>query len=126
MRAALTRPAEAADLAGRARDAAARAGATDAGRRSPTSARPRGAGRVVGSLTARETEIAALVAAGPTNAQIAAALTISPKTVGAHVEHILTKLGAGRRAEIAAWYAAGARAAEPAAQPPRADNHAMR
>ena len=59
----------------------------------------------VGSLTARETEIAALVAAGSTNVQIAAALTISPKTVGAHVEHILTKLGAGRRAEIAAWYA---------------------
>jgi DNA-binding CsgD family transcriptional regulator len=31
---------------------------------------------------------------------------LSPKTVAAHVEHILTKLGAGRRPEIAAWAAA--------------------
>jgi DNA-binding CsgD family transcriptional regulator len=30
---------------------------------------------------------------------------LSPKTVSAHVEHILTKLGAARRTEIAAWCA---------------------
>lgn len=46
------------------------------------------------------------VAAGNTNRQIAAELFLSPKTVGSHVEHILTKLGAARRAEIAAWVAA--------------------
>jgi DNA-binding CsgD family transcriptional regulator len=46
------------------------------------------------------------VAAGNTNRQIAAELLLSPKTVGSHVEHILTKLGAARRAEIAAWVAA--------------------
>jgi len=57
-------------------------------------------------LTAREFEVARLVAAGRTNREIAAALFLSPKTVAAHVEHILTKLGAGRRAEIAAWVAA--------------------
>ena len=57
-------------------------------------------------LTAREFEVARLVAAGQTNREIAAALFLSPKTVAAHVEHILTKLGAGRRAEIAAWVAA--------------------
>jgi DNA-binding CsgD family transcriptional regulator/tetratricopeptide (TPR) repeat protein len=56
-------------------------------------------------LTAREFEVARLVAAGRTNREIAAALFLSPKTVAAHVEHILTKLGAGRRAEIAAWVA---------------------
>ena len=33
------------------------------------------------------------------------ALTISPKTVAAHVEHILTKLGFSRRAQIATWTA---------------------
>jgi DNA-binding CsgD family transcriptional regulator len=57
-------------------------------------------------LTAREFEVARLVAAGTTNRQIAAELFLSPKTVGSHVEHILTKLGAARRAEIAAWVAA--------------------
>ena len=31
---------------------------------------------------------------------------LAPKTISAHVAHILTKLGAGRRAEIAAWCAA--------------------
>ncbi len=54
-------------------------------------------------LTAREFEVARLVAGGRTNAEIAVELGLSPKTVGAHVEHILGKLGAGRRAEIAAW-----------------------
>ncbi len=54
-------------------------------------------------LTAREVEVARLIATGATNRQIAATLHISPKTVGAHVEHILTKLGAARRTEIAAW-----------------------
>jgi DNA-binding CsgD family transcriptional regulator len=57
-------------------------------------------------LTAREVEVARLIATGATNREIAAALFIAPKTVSAHVEHILTKLGAGRRAEIAAWAAA--------------------
>ena len=54
-------------------------------------------------LTAREAEVARLVAAGSTNRDIAAALTIAPKTVGSHIEHILAKLGAARRTEIAAW-----------------------
>ena len=57
-------------------------------------------------LTAREFEVARLVADGLTNATIAAELRLSPRTVGAHVEHILAKLGFTRRAEIAAWVAA--------------------
>jgi DNA-binding CsgD family transcriptional regulator len=55
------------------------------------------------TLTAREIEVARLIAGGGTNRQIAVALSISPKTVSAHVEHILTKLNAARRTEIAAW-----------------------
>lgn len=57
-------------------------------------------------LTAREFEVARLIADGLTNAEIADQLTIAPKTASAHVEHILAKLGVARRAEIAAWTAA--------------------
>lgn len=56
-------------------------------------------------LTAREFEVARLVADGMTNAAIADALNLSPRTVGAHIEHILAKLGVARRAEIATWTA---------------------
>ena len=56
-------------------------------------------------LTAREFEIAQLIATGLTNRQIADQLVLAPKTISAHVTHILTKLGAARRAEIAAWCA---------------------
>ena len=54
-------------------------------------------------LTVREFEVARKIAAGMTNAEIATELFVAPKTVSAHVEHILAKLGASRRAEIAAW-----------------------
>ena len=56
-------------------------------------------------LSAREFEVAQLVAAGLTNRQIAERLVLAPKTISAHITHILTKLGAARRAEIAAWCA---------------------
>ena len=54
-------------------------------------------------LTAREFAVARLVTEGLTNAEIATELSIAPKTASSHVEHILAKLGASRRAEIAAW-----------------------
>jgi DNA-binding NarL/FixJ family response regulator len=54
-------------------------------------------------LTVREFQVARLIADGLTNAEIAAELVVSPKTVSAHVEHILAKLGVSRRTEIAAW-----------------------
>jgi DNA-binding CsgD family transcriptional regulator len=60
-------------------------------------------------LTAREFEVARLVATGLTNSQIADELSVAPRTVGAHVEHILARLGASRRAEIASWVATTAR-----------------
>ena len=56
-----------------------------------------------GPLTAREFEVAKLVAEGATNREIAERLVIAPKTASTHVEHILAKLGVSRRAEIAAW-----------------------
>ena len=57
-------------------------------------------------LSDREFEVSQLVAVGLTNKQIAEQLVLAPKTVSAHVAHILAKLGATRRAEIAAWCAA--------------------
>ena len=66
-------------------------------------------------LSTREFEVARLVARGMTNVEIAGELFVSPKTVSAHIEHILAKLGVARRAEIAAWtsaIAAPARAEE--------------
>jgi DNA-binding CsgD family transcriptional regulator len=56
-------------------------------------------------LSEREFEVAQLVAAGLTNRQIAERLVVAPKTISAHITHILTKLGAARRAEIGAWSA---------------------
>jgi DNA-binding CsgD family transcriptional regulator len=63
-------------------------------------------------LTVREFEVARLIADGMTNAEIAEALDIAPKTASSHVEHILAKLGVTRRAEIAAWTATVARVAK--------------
>lgn len=57
-----------------------------------------------GPLSAREVEVAALVAAGRTNREIATQLFISERTAGNHVQHILTKLGLDNRTQIAAWH----------------------
>jgi DNA-binding NarL/FixJ family response regulator len=51
----------------------------------------------------REREVAALLARGFTNRQIAAELTIQEGTAGVHVEHIFGKLGFHSRAQVAAW-----------------------
>ena len=55
------------------------------------------------TLTRRETEVAALAAHGLTNRDIAARLFLSVRTVEAHVDHILTKLGFRSRTQLAAW-----------------------
>jgi predicted ATPase/DNA-binding CsgD family transcriptional regulator len=54
-------------------------------------------------LTAREREVAALLARGLTNEEIAGELSIVVKTVEKHVGNILSKLGFRNRTEIAAW-----------------------
>ena len=53
-------------------------------------------------LTDRESEVLSLLAEGRTNAEIAGALFMSPKTASVHVSHIIAKLGAANRTEAAA------------------------
>jgi len=53
-------------------------------------------------LTPRECEVAALVARGYTNQQIANALVLTAGTVANHVAHVLYKLGATNRTQVAA------------------------
>ncbi|MEU6352813.1 LuxR C-terminal-related transcriptional regulator [Streptomyces sp. NPDC047072] len=61
-----------------------------------------GSRAAAGALTRREREVAALVAQGMSNREIAERLVISKRTVDAHVEHILAKLGIASRTEIPA------------------------
>lgn len=55
------------------------------------------------ALTAREREVAALVAESLSNAALAERLYISPRTAAVHVSNILAKLGMSSRTEIATW-----------------------
>lgn len=52
------------------------------------------------NLTEREAEVLDLVGKGASNAEIAAALTLSSKTVEGHLYRIFAKLGVSRRAEL--------------------------
>ncbi len=54
-------------------------------------------------LTAREREVAALVARGLTNRDIAERLVVTERTAETHIQNILNKLGYTSRAQIAAW-----------------------
>ncbi|HEX7265012.1 MAG TPA: LuxR C-terminal-related transcriptional regulator [Candidatus Dormibacteraeota bacterium] len=54
-------------------------------------------------LTAREREVALLIAEGRTNAEIAGRLKMAGRTADAHVEHIRNKLGLRTRSQIAVW-----------------------
>ena len=56
-------------------------------------------------LTARELQVAELIADGLTNRQIAAHLVIALRTADNHVQHIFDKLGLSARAQVAAWVA---------------------
>jgi DNA-binding CsgD family transcriptional regulator len=55
-----------------------------------------------GDLTARETEILALVATGLSDREIAERLVLSPHTVHRHVANVRTKLGLPTRAAAVA------------------------
>jgi pimeloyl-ACP methyl ester carboxylesterase len=61
--------------------------------------------RASAELTARERQVAALIASGLSNGEVAGRLRISVRTAEAHAEHIRDKLGFRSRAQIAAWAA---------------------
>ncbi len=56
-----------------------------------------------GRLTPREVEVLRLLAAGRSNREMAAALSVSPRTVERHLENLYRKIAARNRAEAAAW-----------------------
>jgi DNA-binding CsgD family transcriptional regulator len=56
------------------------------------------------ALTARESEVLALLAAGRTTAEIAASLHLSPSTVARHLANVYVKLGIHNRAQATAAY----------------------
>ncbi|MFD2416161.1 ATP-binding protein [Amycolatopsis pigmentata] len=63
-------------------------------------------GATTTGLTRREREVADLIARGASNKEIASTLVIAQRTAQGHVENIMTKLGFGSRAQIAAWVTA--------------------
>lgn len=58
------------------------------------------------TLTARQREVAALIAEGCTNREIAERLGIAERSAEAHVERIRSRMDFRSRAQIAAWFAA--------------------
>jgi predicted ATPase/DNA-binding CsgD family transcriptional regulator len=59
----------------------------------------------IGPLTHREWEVARQITQGLSNREVGKALAISERTVDAHVQHILNKLGFNSRTQVAAWVA---------------------
>jgi DNA-binding NarL/FixJ family response regulator len=64
---------------------------------------PHPVGNSAATLTGREADVARAVAAGRTNAEIAAELHITAGTVKTHLANMQTKLGVRNRVGIAAW-----------------------
>jgi DNA-binding CsgD family transcriptional regulator len=57
--------------------------------------------------TARERQVAGLVAEGHSNRAIAETLVLSERTVEAHLSHLYSKLALASRTQLAAWYVRG-------------------
>src|SRR5687768_12993362 len=69
---------------------------------------PRGSGSIaagVAPLTARECQVAMLVARGFTNRRIGEALVIAERTAESHIANICNKLGYCSRSQVAVWAA---------------------
>jgi DNA-binding NarL/FixJ family response regulator len=67
----------------------------------PTAPRRTAAKKAVRGLSEREREVAAEVAQGRSNAEIAARLYMSEATVKSHVSRVMAKLGAANRVQVA-------------------------
>ena len=72
-------------------------------RAAPSAARTVLADRLYSMLTPREREVAALIAQGLANREIAKHLVITERTAEGHVQSILNKLGFNSRVQVAAW-----------------------
>jgi DNA-binding NarL/FixJ family response regulator len=64
---------------------------------------PLGAADAAEGLTPREAEVVAHIAAGESNAEIAAALFVSEATVKTHINHIFSKTGLRDRAQLVGY-----------------------
>lgn len=73
----------------------------------PEEAEPSGHTAERSLLSPREREVAVLIAEGLSNRAIADRLGLSERTIEAHVEHILGKLGFRSRARVATWVTEG-------------------
>ena len=60
-------------------------------------------GEKLDDLTEREREVAALIALGRSNGEIAGELVLSKRTVEKHIANILSKLGLTSRAQLVRW-----------------------
>ncbi len=74
----------------------------------------------VDELTETERRIAALIAEGRTNREVASAMFVTENTVQTHVQHIFRKLGVRSRTELAARVLSARADAAPAARSPAA------
>jgi len=59
--------------------------------------------RQLGGLSAREREVAVLIAQGKSNREIAQAMTVGLKTVETYITRIFNKLGCDSRVQVATW-----------------------
>jgi DNA-binding CsgD family transcriptional regulator len=70
------------------------------------------------SLTERELEVAALVAEGLTNKEVATQLRLSVRTAENHLLNVMNKLGLDNRAQVATWFTRKSAQADPRREGP--------